>query len=289
MMVRKQLQTFFNKHEVAWEIFMIVLAIGFVIIGFLPDWFAFSEGELETLNIVDWGLTGFFALEFLVRISIALSKLEYLKSHWLDLIAIIPAVRWFRLARIARIIRLLRLARLIRGLNTLDQWQAMLARFARMNGLQWVILGFTTIMLATSGLFFYFEHQVNDKIGNYWDALYASLITWTTPGYGDIAPMTTNGRICGVVLIISGLITWGILIANLSSYLTSRRFEDKTVDPAIHDIQHKLACLNDLSDKELISLKGSTESLIEDARKKQDKILETVAGYSKNTGQPKMG
>ena len=97
MILRKTLQKFFHLHEVAWEIFMIVLAVCFVIMGFLPDWIDFSESSLETLMIVDWSITFFFILEFAVRIGIAPSKKKYLKDHWLDLIALIPSVRWFRL------------------------------------------------------------------------------------------------------------------------------------------------------------------------------------------------
>ncbi len=177
MRIRKTLQNFFTLHEVAWEIFMIVLAVIFVITGFLSDWIDLSSSNLETLTIADWAITCFFVVEFALRISIAQSKRVYLKEHWLDLIALIPVVRWFRLARITRVLRLLRLARIIRGLNTLDQWEAVLARFGRLNNLQWIILAFIIIMLTCSGLFYVYEHNVNPNVRTYWDALYASFVT----------------------------------------------------------------------------------------------------------------
>jgi voltage-gated potassium channel len=269
MTLRKKIQDFFDLHEVAWEIFMIVLAVIFVIIGFLPDWFNFSESSLQNLLIADWTITCFFVLEFALRIGIAQSKKIYLKAHWLDLIALVPNVRWFRLARITRIFRLLRLARIVRGLNTLDQWEAVLARFGRMNGLQWIILAFTVIMLACSGLFYVYEHNINPAIQSYWDALYASFVTWATPGYGDITPMTNSGRICGVVLIVSGLITWGILIANLAAFLFNKKTNGKSGDPAIATIKDRLSNLDNLTKMELLALRASINALIDDSLNKQ--------------------
>lgn len=223
MKMRQLVQGFFNNHEASWEIFMVILAVIFVVIGFLPDFHDFSDSELGLLDIIDWGITGFFALEFIVRITAAPSQKGYLREHWLDLIAITPVVRWLRVFRIMRILRLLRVARVIRVLNSLDLFTLNVKRFAKLNGLQWILLVLFLIMLASSGLLFYFEHPVNDQIKTYWDALYASLVTWTTPGYGDILPVTTGGRISGLALIISGLITWGLLIANLAAFLTAWR------------------------------------------------------------------
>ena len=285
MRLRKSLQNFFHLHEVAWEIFMIVLAVCFVIMGFLPDWIDFSESNLKIIMFVDWSITFFFVLEFAVRISIALSKKAYMRDHWLDLIALVPSVRWFRIARITRVLRLLRLARIIRGFNTLDQWEAVVARFGRMNGLQWIILTFSIIMLTCSGLFYFYEHNINPGIHSYWDALYASFVTWTTPGYGDITPITTNGRICGIVLIVSGLITWGILIANLASFLYTQRMPAKSGDKAIASIQEGLSNLDNLSTRELLILKGSVDALINDLLIKQTSSLEAAETFNKQTGQ----
>jgi voltage-gated potassium channel len=256
-------QEFFDNHEAAWEIFMIFLAVIFVAIGFLPDYWEQAIGT-DTLDLIDWGLTGFFALEFIVRFTVSPWKKKYLKGHWVDLIAIIPFARWLRLARILRILRLFRFVRSYQVLNSLDKLEVNVERFGQMNGLQWAVLGFTAVMLIDSGFFYYFESPVNDKVQTYWDALYGSLITWMTPGYGDIFPMTVSGRICGLILIISGLVTWGILIANLSAFLSSLKSAEKNVDPAIGEIHSKLDRLQDMTKSELISLHGSFSSIIED-------------------------
>ena len=270
MRFRELIEGFFDSHEMAWEIFMVVLAIVFVVVGFLPDFFDFSDDELILLENVDWRITAFFALEFITRITAAPSRKAYLKEHWLDLIAILPVVRWLRVARLARIIRLLRVVRLIRVFSSLDYFGLNLARFVKLNGMQWMLLALTVIMLVSSALLFFFEHTVNEKIRTYWDALYASLVTWATPGYGDISPITTSGRICGMVLIISGLVTWGLLIANLAAFLAARRAEKREADSAITELQNKLTQIDQLSRAELICLRGAITALIDDRIEKKD-------------------
>ena len=264
MKLRKLLVSFFDTYEVAWELFMVGLAIIFVIIGFLPDFFDFSDNGLAILDSIDLGITSFFILEFVTRISISSLRLRYLKEHWLDLVAILPMIRWLRAARLVRVLRLSRITRMARVIRSLDSLGFDIAQFSRLNGLQWMLLSLTVIMLASSGLLFYSERGVNEKINTYSDALYASLVTWMTPGYGDIAPVTTPGHIFGLVLILSGLITWGILIANLAAFLTARKAVQSKVSPAIREIQEKLTQFDCLDESELIALRGALNALIGD-------------------------
>jgi hypothetical protein len=96
MKLRKLLVHFFDTYEIAWESFMVGLAIIFVIIGFLPDFLHFPDRGLTILDSIDFGITSFFILEFVTRISISSLRLRYLKEHWLDLVAILPMIRWLK-------------------------------------------------------------------------------------------------------------------------------------------------------------------------------------------------
>lgn len=155
MSTRKAVNRFFGRYEAPWEIFMIVLAVAFVAIGFIPDWVQLSPSELSTLAAVDLAITIFFVLEFAIRFSAAPSRKEYLKDHWLDLMAVVPLVRWVRIARVVRVIRVMRLMRLARIIDSLDDLGVNFARFARLNGLQWMLLTLTAVMLGSSILLFF--------------------------------------------------------------------------------------------------------------------------------------
>ena len=63
-----------------------------------------------------------------------------------------------------------------------------------------------TVMFISAYVFYQFEHEINNSVNHYGDALWWALCTVSTIGYGDIYPMTTVGRWTGVFLILAGVI-----------------------------------------------------------------------------------
>ena len=59
----------------------------------------------------------------------------------------------------------------------------------------------------------------------YWDALYWSLITAVSVGYGDIIPLTTIGRFMAAVLGLMGVTTIGIIAGLVLEWITPRRID----------------------------------------------------------------
>lgn len=68
-----------------------------------------------------------------------------------------------------------------------------------------VIVG-NSIMLLTTALFYFLEADKNENVQNYLDALWWGVATITTVGYGDIIPVTTAGRVIGIVLMYTGTV-----------------------------------------------------------------------------------
>ena len=58
-----------------------------------------------------------------------------------------------------------------------------------------------------------------------WDALYMTIITITTVGYGEVHPLSTSGQMFASVLIISSFGFFAIAITNLSSYVFSGEYQ----------------------------------------------------------------
>ena len=70
---------------------------------------------------------------------------------------------------------------------------------------------FITLTIAGNGLiglsgtlFYYLEKGTNPKMVHYIDAIWWSFATATTTGYGDITPITTIGKILGILLMLMG-------------------------------------------------------------------------------------
>jgi voltage-gated potassium channel len=49
------------------------------------------------------------------------------------------------------------------------------------------------------------QHRYNPAIGNYLDALYFTVATLTTTGFGDITLTGTSGRLLAIVMMIVGV------------------------------------------------------------------------------------
>lgn len=65
-----------------------------------------------------------------------------------------------------------------------------------------------------------FERQhPESSIQNIWDALWYSIVTLTTVGYGDSYPLTTGGRILSLVFILSSLGLLGYLIGSATNLI----------------------------------------------------------------------
>ena len=75
-----------------------------------------------------------------------------------------------------------------------------------------LILTIVIIFFISSGLFFYVENQSNTLVDNFGDALYFTVVTLTTVGFGDITPVSQGGRWITILMIFSGitLIPWQV-------------------------------------------------------------------------------
>jgi voltage-gated potassium channel len=68
----------------------------------------------------------------------------------------------------------------------------------------------------------FFESQSPDaNIKNIWDALWYSLVTLTTVGYGDFYPVTPFGKIFGILVIIGSLGILSYIIGRVSFKISS--------------------------------------------------------------------
>jgi len=79
-----------------------------------------------------------------------------------------------------------------------QEWQLQLAR---------VVLSLYTLVSVATGLIYTAEHNVNPAINNYFDALYFGLTTLTTVGFGDISPITWQGK-----LVVGSSILVGVAV-----------------------------------------------------------------------------
>ena len=72
------------------------------------------------------------------------------------------------------------------------------------------------------------EHNIEGtKITNLGDAFWWAIVTVTTVGYGDVYPITVEGRVIAAFLMIVGIAILGILISTLGAGLIESRLKPR--------------------------------------------------------------
>lgn len=81
------------------------------------------------------------------------------------------------------------------------------------------ILIFTVLML----VIFLSEQKTNSAINTLFDAIWYTLVTITTVGYGDITPRSILGRTSAMILLLAGVALFGALSGKFASFLFDRQ------------------------------------------------------------------
>ncbi|HWP63291.1 MAG TPA: ion transporter [Candidatus Binatia bacterium] len=204
---RTRYTAFVDRHEVAWELGMAALAVVYLLVGFIEDDGSGAVGFLEL------GLTGVFVAEFASRLIAAPSRSAYLRGHWVDLVALVPT------ARGARLLRLLRLLRLVRAFAGVYRVLLHVEAVTRHRGLAAMFAAWLAVMVVCSAALYVAEQGVNAAVENPLDALWWGIVTLTTVGYGDVYPVTTEGRIAAAALMLLGVTLFAGITATITSYL----------------------------------------------------------------------
>jgi voltage-gated potassium channel len=70
---------------------------------------------------------------------------------------------------------------------------------------------------------FAFEHDANGSIDSFGTATWWAFVTITSVGYGDTVPVTAEGRIVAVFLMILGISLFGFITANIAAYMVEHQ------------------------------------------------------------------
>src|SRR5208283_6216706 len=91
---------------------------------------------------------------------------------------------------------------------------AQVVKILRKNPLAQLIIAIVVVIVSTSLFMLLSEHTANTRqFRTFGDALWWSIVTISTVGYGDKVPITTPGRIVSTITIISGLILISLFTA----------------------------------------------------------------------------
>ena len=191
-----------SRHQPkAYDLFLAVIAI--VALG-LAVWQLFLPpvGELRKLLIIfDYVFCLLFFIDYIRQIVIAEHKWKYILTWGLfDLASSIPLVGPLRVLRFARIFRILRA---IRSLRILSQ---VLVRDKLASAVSMLMMIGTMIIIGSCIGVLQYESQAADAtIKTAQDVAWWAVVTTSTVGYGDMYPVTPEGRLLAVMIMCVGI------------------------------------------------------------------------------------
>jgi voltage-gated potassium channel len=182
----------------------------------LPEFFDLSSTMEEGLLAGEWFIWSAFALELGVKTYLSPSRKKYLFDHWYDVvIVVVPFLRPLRIVRSLRVLRASRALRLLSyGVRLLNAARSMVVT----RGLHYAAIVGAGLFLALAGLALLFEHDAQGgNIKTYGDAVWWGFTTITTVGYGDLYPVTMEGRTIAVFIMIVGISLFSLITASVAA------------------------------------------------------------------------
>lgn len=203
--VRRYITTLFHKRtrqSILFNRFLILLNIGVFGIFALE---ALYPGH-PSIRFIEVSFGVVFLIEYLARIWIAPRKLWFALNIYsiIDVLVILSLFAPVLVGNLAllRILRSLRILRTYYLVNLLKRESKLVARYS---ATLISVLNFIVFLGIMTAIVFVAEAQFNPHINNYVDALYFTVSTLTTTGYGDVTAAGPWGRILSVVAMLIGI------------------------------------------------------------------------------------
>ncbi len=186
---------------------------------FVVETYKISTDLRRLLDATENTILAIFVVEYALRIWSAKDRTQYVFSLYsiVDFVTIAPFLIGSANIGFLRIFRWFRILRLIRFIGR----KTIFGYISSEDGAIFTRILFTlfSIVFVFSGLIYQVEHASNAKFGTFLDAVYFSVSTITTAGFGDITPDSQTGKLLTVLMILTGvvLIPWqlGDLIKRL--------------------------------------------------------------------------
>ncbi|MCC3763520.1 ion transporter [Glycomyces sp. TRM65418] len=186
-------------------LFLVAYAVPILYPG-VPDW---ARTAATGVYVLVWAV---YAVDLAVRVVMAGrgNRLRFLVTHPLDLLMVLlPLLRPLRVVRV--VVLLTEVFR--RHAEASKRFQA-----------AFYVVTVTTMILVVSSLAILDAERGSEgtQIADLDDAMWWSIVTATTVGYGDMVPQTVEGRAIAAFLMFAGIGLFGLVSGSLASWFVDR-------------------------------------------------------------------
>ncbi|MFD2552152.1 ion transporter [Bizionia sediminis] len=237
-----------------FDVVLLIVIIASIVLVMLESVRSIDEKYHDFLNISEWIITVLFTIEYILRIISVKKPLKYITSFYgiVDLLSTLPkyislifpgthALVALRALRLLRVFRILKLARFLGA--SIHLGTAIKASRAKI-----FVFLFAVIIAATIfGTIMYLVEGEASGFDNIPKSIYWSIVTLTTVGFGDIAPVTPLGQFIASLIMILGYgiiaVPTGIVSAE---YTRKVNMDNQLAANAAANAAHETATVNEV-------------------------------------------
>lgn len=237
----KEKSRFNLNYELIINFIMVVLIIADTFLLLLSDFSDLSQTIVVNINYFDLFVCFALFCEFMFRFNKAEYKKDFLKdkNNIITIIAMIPVNFFvFRLLRYIKIVPLI-----YKGFIHFN-------KFLKETHLNWSLGVLVISISAGTFLFYFFEHGVNHHIQNLWDSFMYVMPTVSALG-ANYTPQTIGGDIVSLILMITGILSFGLFTASIASIYIKSDSKDQVSDEEFNELKSSMTNI----EKEIKELK----------------------------------
>lgn len=210
---------------------VLLVAILFSVVLVLIDTIPYVHDDFkEYIFWIEWGFTGLFTIEYIIRIYASPSTKKYVFSAYgiIDLVAILPSFLYFFLqgTHFAVILRLIRVIRVFKVLNLkryMENSQILLRSLIQSFYKIIVFMLIVLIMVVFIGTLMYIIEGPENGYDSIPKSIYWTIVTITTVGFGDITPQTGLGQFVSSIVMLIGYAIIAVPTGIVTVELTKNR------------------------------------------------------------------
>ena len=225
-----------------FDVVLLIIILASIVLVMLESVKSVDKNHHDLLNTLEWIITILFSLEYIARIICVNKPIKYIFSFYgiIDFLSTIPkyisllfgglhALAALRALRLLRVFRILKLARYLGASKTLVT--ALKASRAKI----FVFLFAVLILSVIFGTLMYLIEGEESGFTSIPISVYWCIVTLTTVGFGDIAPVTPLGQLIATVIMILGYGIIAVPTGIVSAEYTSKAKENDTPQkPDVH-------------------------------------------------------
>jgi len=220
-----------------FDVILLIVILISILLVMLESVESIGSQYASLLNISEWVITILFTLEYIARIISVKKPKAYIFSFYgiIDLLSTIPkylslfilgshSLIALRALRLLRVFRILKLTRFIG--ESANFGKALKRSRAKIS----VFISFVIVLCVILGTIMYLiESDQDSGFTSIPRSVYWAIVTLTTVGYGDIAPITALGQLIASLIMILG---YGIIAIPTGIVTSEMTRSDKKLIPS---------------------------------------------------------